>query len=258
MTNEDQVLNEAEQILRDAFMTQQDNSNASLEMAIKVAEEKAYKDNPLHEDACVYDFYLFQNEFQGTPDQMAEFKRKVADEKGKEIPSIMAAIGEEPNACVSCSLILASQEGNPANVKDVLFNAQFPLSLHTYPGFQDAEICGMMMRTLANATPENSGEVVEAIVTSVVLNDRMGNIARRTDTGEVMYCDFHPLASWKNSDPDEIKQCADIIIDKYGKIPAALYSAIHLPLAIKRNDPEMWEAQTQDFLADKAKETEQE
>jgi hypothetical protein len=255
MNPEDNVVDEAERIVREAEMDRYDNSNQSIDNAIQLAEAKAYTDNPLSEQECVYDFYLFQQEFQGLPDQLDEFKRK-AYEEDPSTENIYAAIGEDANTCVSCSLILKSGPDAPPTVKEILYSNKFALSVHTH--FSDKEIVGMMVRSLADAKNAEDGEKVEAIVTCCVFNDRLGNIVRRTDNGEIIMSHFCPLASWKNSEVSTVRECAEIIGNKYGNIPAALYMAIHMPPAAKREDPEMWEALTKDFLDQQSEETEQE
>lgn len=255
MNPNEEALTEAERIVREAEMDRYDESNESIDLAITLAEQKAYDENPLAEDECVYDFYLFQQEFQGSPDQLAEFKRRVVQEN-PNIDSVHASVNEEPNTCVSCMLILKATAESPADIKECLYDKRFAIAIHTH--FKDHEIVGLMVRTLAETINEDDGTKTEAIVTCCVINDRIGNIVRRTDNGEVQFKQFYPVASWKNSELDTIKECAEILSDKYGNIPAALYMAVHGPQAAKRTDPEMWDAAVSDFLDSKSKETEQE
>jgi len=264
MTNEEAILKETESIIAAALAEETKHEEDSLREAIILAEQQTWQAKPMTDDS-VYDLWVFTKQFQGTPEELAEF-RKTMEAKEPDAISVEGSAWQDgrANACISLEhLFSAVPDKTPVNIKEVLSDASFVMGLHCAPRFEEHRVEGLMIRSLASARAVDEGkgteDVKDIVMTAVVLGDKLAVIPRLQATGELWQEPvFTTVVRLSDDNAELVKECWSELDDSHGEVAKLLYGALNMPRVLQQRDPEIWEAMKQDFLAGQAKEDEQE
>lgn len=268
MTHEDEVLRQADEIIAAAAEQEAKSAAASVNEALLLAEQAAWETKPLTDNACMYDIWVFTKKYSGTPEGLAEFRNRI----GASEPSAQHLEGDAwkdgtANACIALEHVLSAEEGKtPPNVKEVLFDHGFVIKLHTTDHFDGAPIEGLLIRSQAFASEQavssgkrasESDDRRDVVINLALLGDTMMAIARDATTGkffEDQTPNFTKVVRHNGTNHDEVKECFHDLAESHGELAQAIYGAVYMPKAMRGEDPELWDAIVQDFLADEAKE----
>lgn len=268
MTHEDEVLRQADEIIAAAAEQEAKSAAASVNEALLLAEQAAWETKPLTNNACMYDIWVFTKKYSGTPEGLAEFRNRIgaSDASAQHIEGNAWKDGTA-NACIALEHVLSAEEGKtPPNVKEVLFDHGFVIKLHTTDHFDGAPIEGLLIRSQAFASEQavsngkrasESDDRRDVVINLALLGDTMMAIARDATTGkffEDQTPNFTKVVRHNGTNHDEVKECFHDLAESHGELAQAIYGAVYMPKAMRGEDPELWDAMVQDFLADEAKE----
>jgi len=258
MTNEDEVLRQTEIILNESADAIQAAAQHDKRQALVTGEQNAWESDPLT-DSEVYDVWVYDVEFQGTPASLAEWNATGVLEN---VPTAYVSQSMTANSCLSVSRAIISGDNTPSDVKELVSDSAFFFGLAMAPAYNDPR--GLMVRTQAfaskdeNSRPSEADDRMDVVVTCCLLYDTMVLISR-DDKGEYLteptYID---VIAYDGSNHQDVYKCAEWLSDVHGEVCRHVYMAINIPLVMKTKDPEMWEATKQDLLARKNQQTEQE
>jgi len=250
MTDEEDVLRQTEKILNEGLRSLEAGSKGDKQQALRVGEQNAWESDPLNGDD-VYDVWVYDVEFQGTPETLAKWNETSPIH---DVPTAFTSSHLAANSCLSVSRSIVAGAHTPDDIKELLTEPAFFFGLAATPVYNDPR--GLMVRTQAFATklddvrPSQADDRISVVVSCCLLYDTMVIITRNEETGEYMGDPtFIDVIAYDGDNHKEVGKCANWLGAKYGEVCRGVYNAINIPLVMKTLDPEMWEATKQDLLA---------
>ena len=141
MTEEEQVLNALRDVVDDAGSRLIEESTLSTERALTEGEESIWNGAPM---TAVFDFWVKHKVFQGSPEEVAEFKQEHGPDTNPNVGVVDASNGSA-NACLQVHCAYEAEPNGPGDIKELLSNGAQMIRMHD----QLPNLAGLMIRTEA-------------------------------------------------------------------------------------------------------------
>jgi len=187
MTEEEQVLNALRDVVDDAGSRLIEESTLSTERALTEGEESIWNGAPM---TAVFDFWVKHKVFQGSPEEVAEFKQEHGPDTNPNVGVVDASNGSA-NACLQVHCAYEAEPNGPGDIKELLSNGAQMIRMHD----QLPNLAGLMIRTEAWASktaekdgvkPSEAEDKQDIVIIASILANRMMFRIRAKDTGEIL------------------------------------------------------------------------
>lgn len=195
-----------------------------------------------------YELWCLHMRLMGQPEQLAKLQ-----EDNKDIQSLVVKPDEmEINSCIELAMGYTAADVKLPNLNDLLNSPAHMIALTKK---SDLELVGFVARTGAwisskpGERPSEADDKKSVTVTMYMCAGRLVVMTRDDETGNLIDEATQVIRYFKpdsKEDRDETVECAEWLMDKYGKLAHNLYSAWAFPRLFNMMDPELLEAMSKD------------